>query len=55
MRKDILEQKEQILLWISENRSKAYIANELHCKPETLDRYLVKMGIDYRGNQSGKG
>ena len=55
MRKDILEQKEQILLWISENRSKAYIANELQCKPETLDRYLVKMGIDYRGNQSGKG
>ena len=55
MRKDILERREDILTWISENRSKAYIARELHCKQETLNKYLKEMGIDYNGNQSGKG
>lgn len=55
MRSDILERKEEILQWISENQSKAYIAKQLSCKPETLSRYLEKMGIKYAGNQSGKG
>ena len=55
MRSDILEQKDQILQWISENKSKAFISKELGCKQETLNRYLEKMGIDYAGNQSGKG
>lgn len=55
MRKDILEQREQILSWIEENRSKAFIAQQLCCKQDTLNRYLVQMGIDYKGNQSGKG
>jgi len=27
----------------------------LHCKPETLNKYLEKMEIVYNGNQSGKG
>ena len=36
----ILERKEEILQWISENQSKAYIAKQLSCKPETLSRYL---------------
>ena len=55
MRTDILECKEQILSWVKQGQSKAFIAKELHCKPETLNRYLAIMGIKYDGNQSGKG
>ena len=55
MRSDILEKKSQILIWIDENKSKASIAKELGCKQETLNKYLEKMGIEYAGNQSGKG
>lgn len=54
-RLDILERRVDILQWISENRSKAFMARELFCKPHTLASYLIKMGIDYNGNQSGKG
>lgn len=55
MRTDILERKEEILKWIDENKSKAYISKELKCKQETLNKYLIQMGIEYKGNQSGKG
>ena len=55
MRSDILEQKDQILQWIDENQSKAYMSQQLGCKWETLNRYLKLMGIEYAGNQSGKG
>ena len=55
MRKDILERREDILTWIGENRSKAFIAKELNCKQDTLNKYLEQMGIVYGGNQSGKG
>ena len=55
MRLDILEQKDQILQWIDENQSKAYMSQQLGCKWETLNRYLKLMGIEYAGNQSGKG
>lgn len=55
MRTDILEQKDQILQWIAENQSKAYMSKQLNCKQETLNRYLKLMEIDYDGNQSGKG
>lgn len=55
MRTDILERKEEILQWINENQSKAFISKQLKCKQETLNNYLIKMGIDYAGNQSGKG
>lgn len=55
MRSDILESKDQILQWIEENQSKAYISKQLNCKQETLNRYLTLMGIEYAGNQSGKG
>ncbi len=54
-RTDILEKKEQILQWIAENQSKAYMAQQLNCKQDTLNRYLKIMDIDYKGNQSGKG
>ena len=55
MRNDIIERKEEILQWINEGRSKANMARELKCKPETLNRYLETWGIIYNGNQSGKG
>ena len=55
MRTDILERKDEILQWISENQSKAFICRELKCKPETLNSYLKKMNIQYDGNQAGKG
>ena len=54
-RLDILEKKEQILQWISEKQSKAFICRELKCKPETLNSYLSIMEIEYSGNQSRKG
>lgn len=52
---DILEQKEDIIKWINENQSKAFICKQLHCKPETLNSYLKKMGIVYQGNKGLKG
>lgn len=55
LRTDILERKEEILQWIDENQSKAFISKELHCKQSTLNSYLEKMGIDYKGNQGLKG
>lgn len=55
MRTDILDKKEQILQWIEENQSKAYISRQLNCKQTTLNHYLEIMNIDYKGNQSGKG
>lgn len=55
MRTDILEQKEQILKWIEEEQSKAFICRQLHCKPETLNSYMKKMGIQYKGQPSKKG
>ena len=55
MRTDILERKQEIIEWIEQNQSKAFICKQLKCKPETLNGYLQKMGIDYQGNQGGKG
>ena len=42
-RTDILERKEEILKWIEQNQSKAYICRQLKCKPETLNSYLGKI------------
>lgn len=55
IRTDILEKEEEIKQWISESQSKAYICRQLKCKPETLESYLKKMGINYAGNPGGKG
>lgn len=54
MRKDILEKKDQILQWVEEKQSKAFICRQIKCKQETLNSYLKKMGIEYEGNQGGK-
>ena len=49
------ERKDEILKWIEEGQSKAYIARQIGCSPQTVARFLLKEGIDYKGNQSGKG
>lgn len=54
-RNDILERKQDILQWMAENQSKAFICRQLKCKPDTLNLYLKKMNIQYTGNQGGKG
>ena len=54
-RSDILEKKDQIIEWVSQNKSKAFMSKELSCKQETLNRYLKIMNIEYEGNQAGKG
>ena len=55
IRKDIIDKKSDIEIWISENRSKMWIAKQLGCKIDTLDSYLKKWGIVYKGNIGGKG
>lgn len=54
-RTDILDSKEQILEWISQNQSKAFICSQFKCRPSTLESYLTQMGIKYTGNQGGRG
>ena len=55
MRNDIMERKAEVEKWISENKPKAFICRQLGCRPSTLDGYLVKWGIDYKGNMGGRG
>lgn len=52
---DILEREQEIREWISQNLSNAEIARRLKCKVDTLKSYYKKMGIEYSGNQGGKG
>lgn len=54
-RDDILKKEAQIKQWINEYRSKAFICRKLHCKPLTLESYLTKLNIVYKGNQGGRG
>lgn len=54
-RTDILEKEQEIREWIEEHQSNAEIARRLNCKVETLKSYYKKMGIEYSGNQGGKG
>lgn len=54
MRNDILERKADILKWIDQKESKAYICRQLNCKAGTLETYLKKMGINYSGNKGLK-
>lgn len=55
MRIDIENKKEEIKSWINSNQSKAFMCRELKCKPETLNWWLDKMGLNYNGNKGGKG
>jgi hypothetical protein len=55
IRKDIIDRRNEIEIWINENRPKAWIARQLECKVDTFDSYLKKWGITYRGNIGAKG
>lgn len=55
MRTDILERKDDILKWIEEEQPKSYMCQQLGCKPETLNSYMKKMGIEYAGQKAKKG
>lgn len=55
MRTDILEHELEIKEWISERLPKSEMCRKLHCKESTLNLYLKKMNIDYKGNQGTKG
>lgn len=55
MRKDIIEKKDEIIEMISRNEPKISICNFLNCKPVTLNSYLKKLGIEYKGNPGLKG
>lgn len=55
MRNDLLERKNEIMKWIEENRSKAFMAKELGCNPKTINPLLERLGLSYGGNQGGKG
>lgn len=54
-RLDILEREPEIRQWILEERPKSYMCQQLYCKPDTLNRYLKKMNIEYKGQQNKKG
>ena len=51
-RTDILARRADIEQYIAEGKSKSFISVKLHCKPETLNRYLTIMGIDYHPDRS---
>ena len=55
MRTDILERKNEIIEMIDNNEPKALICRMLKCKPLTLDGFLKKMNITYKGNRGLKG
>lgn len=55
MRNDLFNKKEEILEHIAKNGCKSELYRRFKCKPETLNSYLDKMGISYKGNSSRKG
>lgn len=55
MRKDILERKFEIIEWIKQKQPKSIICKNLRCKPETLESYLKKFNLEYRGNVGRQG
>lgn len=54
-RLDILEKESEIRQWISEERPKSYICQQLHCKPETLNTYLKKWILNIKASKIKKG
>lgn len=55
MRTDILHRRDDILKWIQERKPKAFMCRELQCRQSTLNGWLKRMGITYKGNQGNKG
>ena len=41
-RTDILEHFSEIKQWVDEGQSKAYMAKQLDCSPNTISRFLIK-------------
>lgn len=55
MRHDIADRFDEIIQWVSERRTKAWISEQLGCKPHTLNSWLDRLGIEYDGNQGAEG
>ncbi len=55
MREDILNQKDEIASWIKQSKSKAFICKQLGCQTTTLESYLKRLNLEYKGNQGAKG
>lgn len=55
MRKDITERQAEILELVARGVTKAAICKVLHCRPSTLETYLKKFGMIYKGNPNHKG
>ena len=55
MRKDIINRKSDVLSWVLQGETKTYMCEQLKCKPDTLNSYLNEWGVEYKGNQFGKG
>lgn len=53
-RLDILEREEDIRQWIKEKKPKSFMCARLGCRPLTLNSYLNKMEIKYKGNPGFK-
>ena len=54
-RTDIIDRKDEIIKWTSENLPNDEIARRLECKIQTLSTYYKKLGRNYKGNQGAKG
>ena len=55
MRNDIRRRKVDILRWVEDGESKAFMCRQLRCKPDTLNAWLTRMDIEYSGVQGGRG
>lgn len=55
MRTDIPERQSEVLQWIAAGLTKAAICKKLNCRPQTLESYLKKFVVDYKGNPNHKG
>jgi 5-methylcytosine-specific restriction endonuclease McrA len=55
MRTDILARRREIEKWIQQHQSKAFICQQLECRPATLESWLERLGIKYKGQQSRPG
>ena len=52
MRKDILERKDEILKWIENKKTKSFICKELNCQEGTLNVWLKKIKVEYKGRSN---
>lgn len=55
-RQEFLDSKrEDIIRWMSENRSFSYIYSQLRIARDTIRNYIKKIDPNYKGNQGSKG